>query len=105
MWPDSGIKSSPIFQRIAKKWPRQLLLEKRCFQNSLKAIKYLDYFGTKICCPKLSKFDQSGHTAWVDKIVFRLLGTYECNLNVELIVVNHFVLTKVANANQINVAN
>ena len=59
VWPDSYIKSSPIFKNLPKWLPMRFLPEKWCFQNSPKITLHLGYFVTNSFT---QKFAQSGHT-------------------------------------------
>ena len=61
VWPDVGIKSSPIFPKWHKK-PHAFLPKMSCFWKNPKYAKYLHYFCTKNCPQDLTKIAQTGHT-------------------------------------------
>ena len=63
MWPDVEKKTRPNFSKsIPKSTRSNFYLRSDDVQNGQKVAKHLCYLSTKICCQKLLKNAQSGHT-------------------------------------------
>ena len=62
-WPDAGIKSGPIFTKVAQKCSKSSFYIKReIFKIAQKVAHYLGYFCNRICLQDFSKVAQSGYT-------------------------------------------
>ena len=63
VWPDFGIKIIQIFLKVAQIVATSVSSYNDIFQNIPKKLpKFFGYFCKRICCQKLSKITQSGHT-------------------------------------------
>ena len=73
VWPDGGIKSSPISRKVAKNVATTVFTLKLMIFLSPQALsKFLGYFCNQNVCQKLWKVPQSGHAEWGDVFSFSL---------------------------------
>ena len=68
VWSDVGQNIAKFYQKWPKSSPGAVFtLEVWFSKGPKKVVKYLGYFGEKICHKDLSKIAQSGHSVWNDE--------------------------------------
>ena len=79
VWPDVGIRSSPIFYELAQKKPHQFYFESYVFTMTQRVTKYSGYFCMKICCGELSKSPNLFTlvtTSQLEQIYFKVFSSF-----------------------------